>query len=139
MDLWHKITKWLDYNRGIAIAVIMSLAVCIPLITGGCKPTVIIDGTEYTSVTLPVKGEEILNRHKTEVAAYEAAGVELAGKEEAQKELFEVLGSTGTSLIAGTVNPAAIPATIVQLVTLAAAAGFGFDSRRRGKLLNKKK
>ena len=127
-DWFHALLKKIDYNRFVALGVLIAIAV-VGIIFNGCESTVASLVTPGQSVTrLELAGEDIgfraaFEKRKAELdAGYTALAVDVAAheelkalhveildrKDEWKAMLFDFFSVTMTDLQAGTYNPAGL-------------------------------
>lgn len=148
MDMWHKIMKWVDHNRGVAASIILAIAVSSLLL--GCAITTestVSPGMKITAPQLQVevatvtagfsKRQDALSIDmKTYAAKAEIAQQELTRKAERRIQVIEMISGLGTLAAGGTLNPMAAVGAVTQLATLCAAGGLVYDNRRKDRVIN---
>ncbi len=150
-DVWHKLMKFMDYERGKVIG--LALALIIGLSVIGCDPKVANPfepgGPKVSATELELAAIQIEVGLQKELSEYEALGVQLDAKviaynaqlevgqdaiataTQRQNKFIEIAGGLATTLLTGgTVNAAGIIASLVTLAAVGAGAGAVVDKRR---------
>ena len=154
MDLWHKITNWLDHNRWTALALVIAVAVAAAVV--GCKPTaasLLNPGEKVTAQQLEVEAAVLQARLDTrhagieaEAAEYEAevtaaqnrleiARGEIAEQVELRRKAIETFAGIGTAVSQGEISLPAIIGGLSQLALAGIAVGTVADNRRKNKII----
>ena len=157
-DYWHKFTQWLDYNRGLALALVVAAALGVWLI--GCQsrtpslgdPGTLVTRQEFQVESLTERArldkrraalEAEASALNTDVAAFNARaelGVQdLDRQDEARVQLTQLTGELVTSALAGTLTPASGVATAVSIAGILATLGLLWDNRRKDGVIAAKK
>jgi len=154
MDVLHKALKWVDHNRGVTAALVLAILLCVALV--GCPVTTASLVTPDKDVTVTeFEGEVItlsaqldkdaaaidasLTQHNIDVEAFnqrvDLGQEELTKKVELRTTVVNTIGGVGTALVSGTLTPQAGVAAVIQIATLLAAVGLGYDNRRKDKVM----
>lgn len=158
LDVWHSVMKWIDYNRGktvglvVALFICVGLASCVPktlsLVEPGVKVTapelareVVVVKTELEKRAITLKADE--EKYNADVTAanakIEAAEGDIQRQVEIRTKIVEIAGGIGVAAMTGTVNPAAGAAAALQIVTLLVGGGAILDNRRKDKVIKEVK
>lgn len=154
MDLWHKLLKWCDHDRGILVAMILSAAIivcglsCAPRTPSLIDPAVMVTAPELEREIVVVKAgledrrldaESAMARVEREAAMADAkvglAVDDLVRQQERNEQIVNTIAGIGGAVAQGTVNPAAIIGGAVQIATLLGVAGAVYDNRRKDKVI----
>ena len=158
MDLLHKVLKFVDYHRGVAVGVLLAIIAAAWLV--GCQP-------KTTSLLYPDKvvtakelGREVvlvqrhldtegvylgakIDEHNVKIesanAAIELAETDIAEQIEMRKAIIEVVGGLGTAISTGGLTAPAAIGSILQLALLGLAGGASVDIVRKNRVINKLK
>ena len=147
MDLWHALTKWIDYNRGTFVALL--LVVCVAVGFLGCQPKTNSIINPEVRVTASQLKQEILNEEARLIGELKTLDAQIAvldakadvaiedieAQHKLRDEVMTVLGGLGTSIAAGNVNPASIIGSVVSIGSILTAAGVGFDNIRKRRVI----
>ena len=158
MDVLHKFLKFVDHQRGLVIALVFGLLVIG--IFNGCQPKTIslIDpSAKVTAAQLERERQAIVHgleedkmqlalaedRYNAKVVAHngalDGAQADLAQQAEFRLQLIEWVGGLATTVVSGAINPAQGVAAGLNLLTLLAAGGLGYDSLRKNKVIKEAK
>ncbi len=150
MDVLHSIMKFVHYNRGVVVSILIALAVGVWMV--GCQPTtpsLFSPGQKVTATELQrevselqanlVKRQAVLQQMAAELVAdndaarvnVENAIADLERQVEMRKQIIAALGAVGEALAAGTFNPAAGINALVTLLVSCGAVGLGVDNLRK--------
>jgi len=139
MDGLHKVLKWADHNRGLAIA--LALAVLLAAWFAGCQPrteSVLNPGEKVTADVLQREAIVVKADYEAKLKAFEVAKADLERQYALRQQIVGVVGALGQTAAGGGLTPAAGVAGAIQLLTLAAAGGAVYDNRRKDKVIKKK-
>lgn len=157
MDILHSLTNWVDHNRGIVFALILSVLGSAVLV--GCPITTqsLINPSEKVTVAelqsedivltadmdkRKVQIEGLLGQYNVDVEAHNAkielAQAEIQRKAEMRAKIVEIVGGLGTAAATGSLTPEAGVAAVLQLTTLLSTIGLVYDNRRKDKLITAK-
>lgn len=158
MDLWHKVLKWLDYNRGVAVGLVITIVAAVWIV--GCQPKTTSLLASDRVVTAKELGREVvivqqqldtegvylgakIDEHNAKVEAanksIELAEADLAEQIEMRKQIIEVVGGLGTVIASGGLTAPAAIGSIMQLALLGLAGGASVDIVRKNRIINKLK
>ena len=158
MDLIHKITKYVDHNRYVVLAVIITAAImifglgCTAMTAAVSDPAVKVDriglDADIANVNQQLTGQR--TRIDADIANYNAAVVATNSKIDAavadldrqdaiKAELFNLAGSTITAITTGGVTTEAAIGTALTAGSLLFGIGAAADSRRKDKVIAKQK
>lgn len=154
MDVWNRITKWLDHNRGVLLALVLAGIACAWLL--GCQPTTQSLTDPAAEVTPRQLEREIIQLQQgfdqraamleQQLAAYNAdvaaaneqianARSDLAEQLETRQQIVATLGGLATAAAEGSVNPAAAVGAVVSIVSLLGLAGTQYDRVRKDRVI----
>lgn len=155
-DYVHKLTKWIDYNRGtfVAFLAIIVVAVGTFVITGCASKAIgLMPGVEVTRQELSV---QVIEREAdytgreavitAEVAALNADKLAVQKKvdvaikaldrqDEFKASIAEFVGIAATDLMAGTLNPYSLILPALGISGLIYGGGKKFDNVRKDKVI----
>ena len=158
-DMWHKFTKWADYNRYTFILLFVAIVFSVGmLLTVGCqsKTTGLID---ETPVTLPelnrqaVKVQQTLDEEKASIemqiakynakaeamaASYDEGVADIQRKDEIKQQLFTGVLGIVQSVAGGTATVGDTIPIAGGLLGLAFGIGATIDNRRKDAIIAKK-
>lgn len=159
MDLFHKVTNWIDHNRGVFTMVIVGIVVSVGIV--GCQPTttsllnperkvtvaeldrevIILDQqfSKRASIITTLRDEfnfAVLSKN----AEISMAEEDLERKYEARAELINIVGGVAATIASGaTLSPPAIVSTVLSVVGLFAVGGLGYDNVKKGRKIKEQK
>lgn len=157
-DMWHKFTKWADYNRYTFILLFVAIVFSVGMLwTVGCqsKTTGLIDETQ---VTLPelnrqaVKVQQTLDAEKASIemqiaqynakaaayaASYEAAADDIKRQDEIKQQLFTGVLGIVQSVAGGTATVGDTIPIAGGLLGLAFGIGATVDNKRKDAIIAK--
>lgn len=158
MDLLHTVVKWAEHNRWLVLSLVVALALSSWII--GCQPktTSLLDpDKQVPAATLEREAvvieaglaKQVATLRQLE-AAYNAdvvkmnASIEMAQADikrqvELRLKFIEVLGGIGSAVASGGLTAPAAVGSAVQVLTLLAAGGLAFDTRRKSKVIGELK
>lgn len=158
LDIWHKICKWLDYNRfavaGIVLAVIASawLVGCQPMTLSITRPGEKVDVAmleqeiEQVQRSMDSRAATIVKMqagYNSDVILYnqaiERAEADLERQVELRKQIVDVVGGLATALATGGLTAPQAVGSVVTLLGLFGTAGFGLDNIRKGRKIKAQK
>ncbi len=155
-DVWHKLMKFFDYERGKVIGLAIALIIGFSVI--GCDPKVANPfepgGPKVTATELELVAIKVETGLQKELSDYKALGVHLDAKvdaynaklqigqdaivkeQERQTKFIEFAGGLATTfLTGGTVNTAGVIASLVTMAAVGAGAGAVVDKRRANGII----
>ena len=154
MDILHNVLKWLDYNRGLAVALVLGVIAASWLVGCDVKTSSIIDPARQVTATqldreittlqgnldkrsAAIKAQEA--EYNSDVAAantnIEAANADLEAQVQLRLKLIEMAGGIGSAVASGGFTAPAAIGSVVQLLTLLATGGLVIDNRRKDRLI----
>ena len=134
MDGLHKVLKWIDHNRGLAVMLCAALLVCLAF--AGCQPktqSMLNPGERVTGDVIQREAAIVEADYGAKLQAFEIAKTDLQRQYELRAKIVEIGGALGTAAIGGGLTPVAGIAAALQLLTLAAAGGAVYDNRRKDR------
>ena len=158
-DLFHKLTKWMDYNRGTLVAYVLISVVIGGVLFSGCasKTIGLVPNVEVTRVELNqqvINSEASFAKREAELTAViaslnadklaekqkvDAAITELDKQDEFKANLIEIGGQIGMDLAAGTLNPLALIPIAVGISGLIYGGGKKIDNVRKDAVIAERK
>lgn len=154
MDICHKVTNWVDHNRGFVGAILIGVLLSVGLVACTPETESLIMPSEQVgavalnreAITLQTDLEKRAIRIKADEAAYnadvaalnkrvESAQTDIQEQQEVRGKLIEIVGGLGQVAVTGAVNPAQGVAAAIQIMTLLAAGGLVYDNRRKDKVI----
>ena len=147
MDVWHKITNWVDHTRGIVCGILLGiplslwLVACTPTVTSLTSPDRQVSGAELQREVMDLQAEITRRQAILQVDAEslakkaEGAAAELEAKIEQRQKVIEMLGGLGESIASGNVTPGSAIGSIVQIAALLGVGGLAFDNRRKDQAI----
>lgn len=154
MDVIHTVAKFVDYNRGAVIGIVLAVVASVTLF--GCQPTTgsllepdrQVDAGElereviirtYDLADDAVAIQVALDNHNIEVEQFnelvEVANADLQRQYEQREQIVATLGGIATAAVEGAINPASIVGSVITLLTGLGAVGFGYDSVRKARVI----
>ncbi len=151
MDWFHSMTKWIDYNRGVVVGII--LTVVFVAIMAGCQittPSPVNPGTQVTAAELQIEATAAISRLDKQQAVLDAerealaeglavAEADLQAKTEQRQALIEGVAGIGTMVAEGSVSTPSIIGAVTQLGLLLVGGGAMLDNRRKDTVIKKVK
>lgn len=159
MEIVHNITKWIDHNRWIALALVVVLALGATFYQG-CESTTVSLTDPMQEVTRDVflsqasQLELVLQEERTQIAAdmtkynnklaalseQTAYGIETLDRKDLRTiHLLETFGGIGISAVNKTISPAGLMGTLVTVGSAMLAGGKTLDAARKDKIIAKLK
>jgi len=139
-DWFHSLVKFLDYNRGVVLGLLITIALAGWLV--GCDVTTTSIFNPEAKVTAIQLQNEISN-FKSDMLAKEAlietALDDLEQKTNLRKQVIETIGGLGVGLASGTVTPAGAISSVVSLLLLGATGGLTLDVVRKNRVIASQK
>jgi len=160
VDLWHKLVKIVDYERGKIVGLAIALLIGISIV--GCEPK--IDnpwdaaGPKIDRMELQLLSVQQEHELAKALAQYEAVGKELEARVAAYNQSLELAeaeidrqlelrqkfieiggGIASTLLTGGTINAAAIIASLIGLSAVGFGTGAVVDKRRANRIIAENK
>ena len=158
MDMFNKVLKWVDHNRGLVAALILSVSIGVWFL--GCQPTTQSLVTPEKEVTPQELQQEVavietglrkresvirsqLEQLRADANAYqrqiEAAEADLARQYELRRQIIEYGGQLGIMLSEGTLTgPGAINFVVTAILALL-SGGALYDNRRKDSKISQQK
>jgi len=147
MDLWHKITNYIDHNRGLFVALILAGIVSVAFV--GCQPKTYSLVIPNEKVTLKELEREILveqSRLEAEAFALESKARVFAESAEIAKQdiynqidsinkVIETVGGIALTVTGGSFSAPAAVGTVITAILGLGAGGLLYDNRRKDKLI----
>ena len=157
-DVLNPVLKWLDHNRWLALAIVLSVAVCgwgfgCESLTGSLTdPVAKVNRAQLESEVAELKAKlntdatAMAARHQAEIAAIveraetvetklSIATADLDRQDAQRQQIFEFVGGLVTAAAAGTVNPATLLAGAVPIVAGLVGGGALIDNRRKNRVI----
>lgn len=146
-DLFHaamkmiaKAAKWIDYNRGTAIGIVLVIGISTYLV--GCQPKTMWEGNKVSAIELEVELVELEGVYNIAIAriesAYQAkleqanvAVADLEIKEAQRQELRELVNTLGPAILSGDVTAKNAFGTVMALTGIFVGGGMGLDNIRK--------
>ena len=148
MDLIHSFTNWFDRNRGTAIAMLVAIALVVPIISvAGCKSTtgsLMEDGSvnrseferevvtiqaslEVTRIGIMRQQDAYNSRVAVENQRIDSGRADLDEGDAVRAEVLDWVGSVVPGLVAGTTAPGTLllPAIMMSIGILGGSYGIG--------------
>ena len=150
-DLWHKFLKFLDYERGKVVGVLMGIGIVVFVYGCGLEIRSPFTGKKVDRASFNV---EVMNldtdlsaekvRIENQLALYneavntrnaktELGESEFKVQEEIRATFIEKVGGIAMAFASGTITPGAGIAAAVQLSTILGLGGAAVDSFRKNK------
>lgn len=154
MDVIHTALKWVDYNRGFVIGVILAIGFSVWIL--GCPATTQsvlapdrqVDAAGLEREIIQAQGQfdleavaiqQRIEAYNVDVEVFNekvvAAADHLAEQYEQRAAIVETLGGLAMSAATGGFSPATAAAGVLTLGALAAAGGLGVDNIRKRKVI----
>tara|TARA_Y100000593_G_C4047490_1_gene208108 strand:- start:27 stop:473 length:447 start_codon:yes stop_codon:yes gene_type:complete len=138
MDIWNRLSKWIDHNRYLVIALIIALAVNSYLFAMGSKTSSLInEGQRVNRIQLEgeigVKTAELNAAITAFNAKVEAAVADLDEQDRIKAEIVEIVGGLATGVAGGGVGAPQIIATVLGIGGVLGFGGTMVDNRRKDK------
>ena len=135
-DHLHDLLNWISYNRGTVAALAIGVISALFLVSCEPKTQSLIDHAR--SVTAPELASEIAaveSDFAGKMKAAELAKADLEAQIKRRQEFVALAGQVGNMAATGAISPGGMAGAVVQLLTLALAAGLLYDNRRKDKLI----
>ncbi|MCC6580073.1 MAG: hypothetical protein IT440_06490 [Phycisphaeraceae bacterium] len=153
-DLWHLLTNTIDHNRGIVAAVALAGAMACWLV--GCQATTssLMHGDQQVTASQlhdeAMQLDQQLQKQRraieTQISDYNAevellkqraaaATEDLQRQNELRQQIVQTLGGFAAQAVGGTFDPISAVSAVITLVAGAAAAGLGYDNRRKDQVI----
>ena len=157
MDLWHKITQWIDYNRYTFLALLVVAVGIVPLAMTGCESTTLFGDDTVTRSELQqavIDTNTDLAVQKTQLdaalAAYneqvvkfnaqvEAAQADLDKQDQMKAEFLAQVQAVALETAGGTFNPLSTIPLAFGLAGIAIAGGLKLDNRKKDNVIKAQK
>lgn len=152
MDIFHKITKWLDHNRYVAMGALMVALVC--LVSFGCESTTRWQvNSETREVTRPELEQQLtaaatdldqqqaalIAKRDALIASGEIALADLDHKDERKAAALTAIGNIVQSAATGGFDPVSAGLGLFTLATTFIGGGALMDNRRKNSVIDKMK
>jgi len=156
MDLWHKITQWVDYNRYAVLALVLALVTGCGLamqtprtesvLTPPAKITTQQLDREVIAIQLQFDKQQIaisqlIASYNADVEATNAkltsAEADLQQQYARRAKIVEALGGIAT-IATGTLTPASALGSIISLISLFGLVGVEADNIRKDRIIKAK-
>lgn len=136
--------KWIDYNRGTAIGIVLVLGMGTYLV--GCQPKTLWEGSEVTAVELEIDLVELEGAYNIAIARLESvyqaklgqadvAVADLAMKEAQRQKLRELVDTLGPAILSGDMTAKNAFGTMMALTGIFVGGGMGIDNIRKRLVL----
>jgi hypothetical protein len=147
MDWWHRVTQWLDYNRGLFIGLLVAGIAAAGLL--GCQvrtDSISRPGERVTAGQLDAEitmgNAELAKRQaalEADAASFatraEAAKADIERQAQLRATVIQTVAGLGQAAAEGSISPASAIGGLAQLLLLGAAGGLAFDNRRKDRVL----
>lgn len=155
IDLWHKLTKFIDYERGKVIGVFVGVLIALAVLAS-CQPkaeSLLTPGEKVTPSELAAEIDTVNKTFAARAIQIEAAQAtleadvtatteavedrkaDLEAQAERNKQAMDLLSGLALSAIEGTINPAAALGGVIQLTALSGLLGAGYDHLRKKNII----
>lgn len=136
MDALHAVTKWVDHNRYVALALVFGVLLSVGMLS--CQPktgSLIEPGKKVTAQEFAREALVVEADVKGKLAAIEVGLVDLTAQYELRAKGIELLAGLGNLAATGGLNPTTAAGAVLQLLTLVALGGGVLDNRRKDKVI----
>ncbi|MEN6306258.1 MAG: hypothetical protein ABFD91_00760 [Anaerohalosphaeraceae bacterium] len=159
-DYFHKITNWIDHNRGQFFGVLIPILAVLAFLLIGCSttqsihdPKVKVDRQAFAIEALEAEQqlkqetidiEAMLDKHNAKIAAHndrKEAGLEdLNRQDERKSQILEIAsGAVGNYASGGTVSGMAVLMSLLNLAGIGWGIGNKVDNVRKDQVIAEQK
>ena len=159
-DFFHKVTNWIDHNRGQFLGVLIPvIAVAVFLIVGCSKTQSLKDsGVKVDRQTFAIEAMEaqdsldqetiditaMLEKHNARITAYndrkEAGIADLDRQDERNSQILEITGGAVAEIVSGTtVSTVPLMVSLLNLAGIGWGVGNKYDNLRKDKVIAEQK
>lgn len=154
MDILHSVLKWVDYNRGLVISLVLGLIAATWMVGCDVKTGSLLDpARQVTGAQLDreiTTLQEQLDKRSAAIKAQEAeynadviaananitaANADLEAQAQLRLKLIEMAGGIGSAVASGGFTAPAAIGSVVQLLTLLTTGGLLYDNRRKDRVI----
>lgn len=155
-DSLHKVTNWIDHNRGQFFGVLLPVVAVSIIFMVGCSktqslkdPAVKVDRQAFAMETLEVEQhlkqeaidvEALLEKHNAKIAAHndrkEAGLADLDRQDQRNQQILEITGGAITEFASGgTVTAGPLIFSLLNLAGIGWGVGNKYDNLRKDKVI----
>ena len=159
-DFFHKVTNWIDHNRGQFFGVLIPVIAVVVFFLIGCsktqslkdpavkvdRDTFVIESMEAEEVlqqeTIDI--EAMLEKHNAKIASYnerkQAGLADLDRQDERNQQILDIAGgAVGEYASGGTVSGVPLVMTLLNLAGIGWGIGNKYDNVRKDKVITEQK
>lgn len=159
-DFLHKVTNWIDHNRGQFFGILIPVTAALVLLAVGCSqtqslkdPAVKVDRQTFAIEALEVEQhlkqetidvEALLEKHNAKIAAHndrkETGLADLDRQDQRNQQILEITGGAITEFASGgTVSAGPVIFSLLNLAGLGWGLGNKYDNLRKDKVIAEQK
>jgi hypothetical protein len=159
-DFLHKVTNWIDHNRGQFFGILLPMIAAMILLAVGCSetqslkdPAQKVDRQEFAIEALEAQQqlkqetidiEALLEKHNAKIAAHndrtEAGIADLDRQDQRNQQILEITGGAITEFASGgTLTAGPVIFSLLNLAGIGWGLGNKYDNLRKDKVIAEQK
>jgi len=159
-DLMHKLTNWIDHNRGQFFGILIPAVVLIVLLFAGCSktqsiadPTQKVDRQGFLIEAIAAEQqlkqetidiEALLQKHNTKIETYnlkkDTGLADLDSQDQRNQRILEITGGALTEYASGgTFTPIPLLLSLLNVAGIGWGLGNKYDNMRKDKVILEQK